>query len=704
MGKTRGLKRIRSSTGSNNEGYCALCKLSVEDPDQYGEKITLKQQKLTVHYFCLLMSSGVYQKGEEGEGIFGFLVDDIHKEIRRSSRLRCVACKQKGASVGCFVKSCRQMVHFPCGKKQKFIFQFTDLYPSYCVEHSPTQSLPVSADISLPQSCSVCLDPIEALLSYSILKCPACHTSWFHRECVQKQAHSAAMFFFRCTLCNNKDLFQQEMLRMGIHIPERDASWEMEENAYGELLQVHQHCDALKCLSHNGRSHTAKTGQVLVWFEVVRCTLCGSSGTHRKCSALSLYATNWMCEDCAMAVDGKASLVSGVSPQCKGQRRRNRLSKQSLTSCQSPKVSSQLTTSPALQPPSLEVTIDQALSTGLDLLKTAHFNPAHYLSVRFTNGRRNSSPSCLSGSVATHRFLRLLVKQIQSCEVFEGPVGSKNLALNLQALREDLYFDVGCLLAVSLVHGGPPLCFFSPALYKCLFNYPRDTPLQLKDMTNTNFTLKITRMAEAQSLEELKEAMENATEYLELAGCNRPISSLDEKDVLVEDIISFHMITRLQLPFQRLREGLKTLGVFDRVQMFPDAFHSVFCGPAEKLSAETLAMLFTVTFSEQEEKQVKETPVVTFWRHYLEECEEGRSASSLEDVLMFATYTNVVPAVGFQPHPSLSFIHPQQAPASQREGGAFPQSQPSSNHLSVPVVSDYQTFKKRMELVVCQPT
>lgn len=176
---------------------------------------------------------------------------------------------------------------------------------SFCPDHSPTQSLCVSSDLSLPQSCSICLDSIEPVLSYSILKCPSCHASWFHRDCVQvrsvcsphpadiqphgwfnirlqtdcivfkwevelivklfwvlwsfviwmnwhlvhrwftfifqfvfkrvrlcradrcvcfvcqRQAHSAGLFFFRCTLCNNKENFQEEMLRMGIYIPER---------------------------------------------------------------------------------------------------------------------------------------------------------------------------------------------------------------------------------------------------------------------------------------------------------------------------------------------------------------------------------------------------------------------------------------------------------------------------------------------------
>lgn len=33
------------------------------------------------------MSSGVYQRGQDDEGVYGFLVEDIKREIRRSSRL-----------------------------------------------------------------------------------------------------------------------------------------------------------------------------------------------------------------------------------------------------------------------------------------------------------------------------------------------------------------------------------------------------------------------------------------------------------------------------------------------------------------------------------------------------------------------------------------------------------------------------------------
>lgn len=50
------------------------------------------------------------------------------------------------------------------------------------------------------------------------------------------------------------------------------------------------------------------------------------------------------------------------------------------------------------------------------------------------------------------------------------------------ALRGDLYFEVGSLLALSLVHGGPPVAFFSHALYHSLFHYPTDFKFAAEDL------------------------------------------------------------------------------------------------------------------------------------------------------------------------------------------------------------------------------
>ncbi|XP_049319618.1 G2/M phase-specific E3 ubiquitin-protein ligase [Astyanax mexicanus] len=696
MRKTK--KCAERLVGSVND-VCQLCNRRDNCPDKYGEKFTLKKHNITVHYFCLLMSSGIFQRGKEHEGIHGFLVDDIKQEIRRSSRLRCVACKKVGASVGCFIKSCRQMVHMPCGVEQQFIFQFTDSFPSFCKKHRPTQTC--SSVPTLPVCCSICLEHIEPVLSYSVLKCPACHGSWFHRNCVQYQAHSAAKFFFKCTLCNNKDQFQQEMLRMGIHIPERDASWELEDNAYGELLEVYQHCDAVKCSCEKGRGYSAETGV----FEIVRCKFCGSRGTHRKCSSLKNYETSWSCIDCKGAAEGTVSTLPThvKSPLAKRQEKK-RLIKRCLSSLHSSLISKRrcVDAGPAeilmdlatqlIPHQTTEVLLksDQVLEAALQAVRQSDFNPCHRLSVRFIRSRESHKV------VNQHRFLSLLLQDLQNSCVFEGPEGSKNLALNSQALRDDLYFEIGSLLSLTLVHGASPVAFFSPALYHTLFHYPPDYKLTVQDLGDTTITPKVTMIAESSSLSELKKAMRAASEYLQVAGCWREVEQLDDKNALLEDILNFYLIVRMEMPLQRFREGLRTLGVFERIQACPEGFYPLFCDPVERMTAEAMFSLFTSQFSENEEKKAREETTLGFWKQYLHECEDGQCAASLEDILLFATATDVIPAIGYSPAPMFSFFTPLDPSC------AFPQSQPEANHLILPVLPSYELFKKHLEYAVCE--
>ena len=49
----------------------------------------------SAHYFCLLFAPGLEQGGTDEEGIKGFLPNDILKEWRRGSRLKCQYCEKK---------------------------------------------------------------------------------------------------------------------------------------------------------------------------------------------------------------------------------------------------------------------------------------------------------------------------------------------------------------------------------------------------------------------------------------------------------------------------------------------------------------------------------------------------------------------------------------------------------------------------------
>ena len=122
---------------------CVLCKRSTDDEALYGKLYTCGS--VTAHYYCLLFSSGLGQRGKDGEGILGFLEKDIEKEVQRGRKLTCTACKQTGATVGCCNRKCMKTYHYPCGVEQRMVNQYFGAFSSFCFRHRPSQT--VKADI-----------------------------------------------------------------------------------------------------------------------------------------------------------------------------------------------------------------------------------------------------------------------------------------------------------------------------------------------------------------------------------------------------------------------------------------------------------------------------------------------------------------------------------------------------------------------------
>ncbi|NXX82807.1 G2E3 ligase, partial [Urocolius indicus] len=142
----------------------------------------------------------------------------------------CCICQQQGASVTCSYRRgrrrcCRRTFHFPCGAEQGCVSQFfgeykagADLSPllwrgSFCWRHRPVQQG--------QNLCVICLEAVPGRPCFHILKCPVCRGAWFHRGCIQGLALSARLSSFFCPLCRDMPAFQQEMLWLGIKIPER---------------------------------------------------------------------------------------------------------------------------------------------------------------------------------------------------------------------------------------------------------------------------------------------------------------------------------------------------------------------------------------------------------------------------------------------------------------------------------------------------
>lgn len=72
----------------------------------------------------------------------------------------------------------------------------------------------------------------------------------------------------------------------------------------------------------------------------------------------------------------------------------------------------------------------------------------------------------------------------------------------------------------------------------------------------------------------------------------------------------------------RFQDGLKTLGVLEKIQQHPEAFKPLLCHAPCPLWADRIENLFSIRLSpEGSNKRVAEEAVVTFWRDYLQDAE-----------------------------------------------------------------------------------
>ncbi|TRY74649.1 hypothetical protein TCAL_01625 [Tigriopus californicus] len=248
------------------------------------------------HFFCLLFSAGLEQTGQDDEGIQGFLLPDILREWRRGQRLKCVHCDRKYATLGCRDKTCRKTFHLPCARDHGDGLQFCDDFASFCREHRPRQQGQFPAEGSEEAVCGVCLEIMNQ--PANCLWGPCCQ-GWYHQDCIQRLANTAG-YFFKCPLCNNKDAFVREMQLFGIFVPEQDAAWEMEEDAFESLLERHAPCDAPNCACPDGRDHDEDDTP----WETILCRCCGAKAIHLECAQKvplpvgSSERHTWTCSDC----------------------------------------------------------------------------------------------------------------------------------------------------------------------------------------------------------------------------------------------------------------------------------------------------------------------------------------------------------------------------------------------------------------------
>ncbi|NXS71341.1 G2E3 ligase, partial [Pandion haliaetus] len=330
----------------------------------------------------------------------------------------------------------------------------------------------------------------------------------------------------------------------------------------------------------------------------------------------------------------------------------------------------------------LNINAENIWSSALKGFRQRNFSATNTIEIKFTNCKNRSKTDIFPAS--KHCFFQLLMLHLQNSSLFEGS-SAKNLSLDFQAVKDNLYFEAGKMIAVSLVHGGPSPGFFSKTLFNCLVYGPENVKPALEDVADVDVAQTIKMIKYADSLSSLQSTMHDCYEFLAAAGCLRPVTALCDKNMLVNDILIHHVIKRITSPLESFRQGLKTLGVLEKMQMYPDAFSSILCHKPEGLSAEAICDLFTIHSS----SDVNKVEGADFWMSYLQDVERGESVVTLEDILFFVTGSLSIPPVGFDPEPTIKFLRIM-----------YPVRNRLLNSLELPITKTYEQFKNKMEFTI----
>ncbi|KAJ1156147.1 hypothetical protein NDU88_008871 [Pleurodeles waltl] len=249
------------------------------------------------------------------------------------------------------------------------------------------------------------------------------------------------------------------------------------------------------------------------------------------------------------------------------------------------------------------------------------YKATNRISVMFTDSSGNSEGAVDFGG-PTREFLRLLMHYLQHSKLFEGPENRKTLSCDAQGMRNDEYYLAGQAMAVSLVHGGPAPNFVSPVLYQCLVSDAKHVHSSLGDVVDPETQDMLKEIENASSLENLQGLIQKHSTVLSIAGCFRPLKSLNDKRELLEDLINWYIVGRTVPSLVRLKEGLKTLGVLQAMEIHKHIFEEAFVWMEQEITTDTINGMFNIKFSPSGSNyRIQEEHIIGYWRDYLQDCE-----------------------------------------------------------------------------------
>ena len=327
-------------------------------------------------------------------------------------------------------------------------------------------------------------------------------------------------------------------------------------------------------------------------------------------------------------------------------------------------------------------------------LSRKSFSPNNKVSVKFTDDVGKSEGAVDMGGPMKEYFT-LVTQWILTSHLFCGSDHAKFISYQASSVEQNEYYYAGLIIAMSLVNGGPgPQCLASN-MFHVLVHGQEGVIVDLDDVYDKELQDCLKSLHNAPTVATAIKILEDEKlmTVVDLAGTLKPIKTTDDSKKIAALTAKWYVIDRCTTSIEAFENGLSVLGVFDAIRSNPGAFQSSFCYSPLHLTADIFDNLFRVCDSlVGSNKAVIESLVLSRWRDYLQDIEEGDAPIQLNDILFFTTGCKVLPARKI--YPTIEFLHDDE---EWGEKSKFPKANTCCDILRLPVVhTTYEEFKTDM--------
>ncbi|XP_073829523.1 sulfiredoxin isoform X2 [Musca autumnalis] len=204
-------------------------------------------------------------------------------------------CNTNHATIMCH--GCKSYYHLICGHTNKCLSQFIGEFKSYCRDCLPLSDEQKNLMNSKPPPktpCYICRQYLGMYSPTNWISAKCCKNGYIHSLCLKKYALKAG-YYLKCIWCKKND-FREDIKYMGIFVPDRDADWEREKDAYRDLHRSTKRCDMTICHCPKGRMYTSPK------WSIITCILCGLVGAHNPLCIPDIDSSivEFKCDTCSV--------------------------------------------------------------------------------------------------------------------------------------------------------------------------------------------------------------------------------------------------------------------------------------------------------------------------------------------------------------------------------------------------------------------